>query len=256
MGLRSTAVTVQYPGFESELRIHELPVGPDLELVPLLTDPPPQRTDARSYASDLVDRLDPARSPVEAVIAWCTASAIGLEVARLLAERTGTAPVLIALDGTVCTAQHVEQAYQKALGRYGNAGQAAVSLTAAELRSQPAATVAAMRAELTGYASARLLTDPDDPDQAELIAPMVEEVVEVSLDWLIQLIAAHNTEHLPWDGEVIVVTSAQTPFGGSWPNLAGLEVVALDCPAEELIGAPAVAELLNARLAHRAASGA
>ncbi|WP_158841382.1 hypothetical protein [Saccharothrix deserti] len=207
----------------------------------LLKDPPPRRTDAASYAAELVSGFTDTR-PVQVVMALCMAAPIGLEVVRLFAERDGRPPVFLALDGAPCTVEHVADAYRATIERY-RAGDrpGRVEFTADRLRSCPDEVVADITAELTELASAKLL---GDPRHADVVAPMVAEVVTVSVDWLVHLIAAHNSDFPAWQGETIIVTSNETPFGGTWPRVPQARVVPLDCSADDLIGADAVTALL------------
>ena len=246
MAGRPIAVTVQYPGHEHEQRIHELGAGTGFEFVPLLSKPAPVRTDSVSYARELVAALPEDAPPVGAVIAWCTSSAIGLEVARLLEERSGVAPVFVALDGVRCTAVHIAEAYQEAVRRYAPGRTGELTFDADEVRTRPDAVLDAVRAELTRYATEVLL---GGIGQADWAAPIVDEVVAVSMDWLTLLVAAHNSAHDPWDGEVVVVTSAETQFPGSWPGIPRLSTVELKCSAAELIGAEEIAPLVAGYLA-------
>ncbi|MEV5721080.1 hypothetical protein AB0L41_45060 [Amycolatopsis mediterranei] len=234
-------MTVQYPGLDGELPIHGIDLGTGIR--PLVTEPPPRRLDARAYAADLAEGLTD-EEPVDLVITQCMSTSIGVEVARLLVAR-GHRPLLVALDGAPCAARHVAGSYRDTLRRY-RADSAGLAVTGAALRAHPADVLSAMRAELTGAATAALLAGAAD---AELVAPMVDDVVTVSMSWLGHLVAAHNAPGEPWPGETLVVTSRDTPFTGPWPAVPAPETVALDCAATELIGSDAVREVLRSRLA-------
>jgi hypothetical protein len=234
-------VTVQYPELDHELPIHGIDLG--AEIRPLVTEPPPQRLDARAYAADLAGGLADDE-PVDSVITHCMSTSVGVEVARLLAAR-GHRPLLVALDGAPCAARHVAGSYRDTLGRY-RTDSPGLAITGAGLREHPADVLAAMRAELTRAASAALLADATD---ADLVAPMVEEVVTMSMNWLVHLVAAHNAPQEPWPGETVVVTSRDTPFTGPWPAVPAPATVAVDCAATGLIGSDAVREVLRSRLA-------
>lgn len=247
------AVTVQYPGYEHEKRIHDLGTGTGFDFVPLLKRPAPNRTDAISYAVELVSGLSQNSPHVGAVVAWCTSSAIGLEVARLLGKQSGNPPVLIALDGVQCTAAHINEAYQEIVHRYAPGRTGELSFTEADVRTRPGEVLGAAHAELSGYATEALL---GGDAKAEVAPSIIDEVVAVSMDWLTLLVSSHNSTYEPWHGEVVVVTSSETQFPGAWPGVERLRTVSLNCSAAELISAneiaPLVTEYLTSPTATRA----
>jgi hypothetical protein len=241
-----STITVQYPGIDREPPLHEIDVGAAAR--PLVTEPPPRALDAVSYAAELVAGVPgPAVRPVELVVAQCMSTSIGVEVARLLTVR-GHRPVLVALDGAPCAAHHVAGVYRETLAHYRRAGRDH-DVTAEALAADPAALLAGIHEELTSAATEALSAATADP---ALAAELAEETVEVSMGWLTHLVAAHNAPVEPWRGRTVVVTSSDSPFPGPWPAVPDPVVVPVDRGPTELIGSPAVRDVLVAELAARA----
>ena len=241
------AVTIEYTRTRHSARIHHLAERLGFDIVPLLNKPMPMSLDAKTYAADLLRGLDGDERPVGLVVAFCFGSPIGHEVVRLLSERLARAPRYVSLDGAPVTAQQVALAYAEMVAAYGTGDhRPRVTVTGEALRDRPAELVADVRAELTELATARFRKVSQQPERA---ARMVDEVVQVSVEWIGHLVAGHNAAFPPLEGEVVLVTSAETAFPGPWPGAANTRRIGVDCPAADLVGRPEVARVLAEEMA-------
>ncbi|MFE8944821.1 hypothetical protein [Streptomyces sp. NPDC007856] len=214
-----------------------------------MKSPLPQEFYAEEYAARLLAASGCTR-PVGLVVSYCLASSIGYEVARQVTSRQGSAPVLVALDGSPCPAESVLSAYREAAVRF--AEDDAVHLlqpTESDLIERPKDVLAAMERELTDLAARSLREEELEED---LIQDMVEDLVHHTVDWLTHLVAAHNASFLQWEGDVVLVSSRDQPFEGPWPGARSTRVVRVDCSRAELLDQPrvrrAIADCMPSRL--------
>jgi hypothetical protein len=246
VGSTPIAVTIEYARVTQNDRIHHLADQVGFDIVPLLTRPLPTDADAESYAADLVRKLDGDDRSVGLVIAVCLAAPIGHEVARLLSQR-GVVPTFVPMDGAPVKASDVIAAYQSAASGYGGqTRQAGVMVTESRLQEQPTDLLAAIRDELAESATAELRKASS---RVDLVAPMAGEIVNVSIDWIGHLVAAHNAAFTAWDGEVVLATSDQTGFLGPWPGARCTRRVAVGGTSADLARNPLVCALLADEMA-------
>lgn len=67
-----------------------------------------------------------------------------------------------------------------------------------------------------------------------VVREIVEDYVEVSMNWLRHLVAADNTAFMPWSGEVVQVQSRGSTFDGSWPGATVTRIVRVDSGRADL----------------------
>lgn len=238
----SIAVTIEYPRVAQEHRLHDLAEKVGADMVPLLDEPSFFGLDATSYAKALVDQLADERRPVCLVVAVCLAAPIGHEVVRLLTELRGVAPVLVVLDGTPVDVADFVTAYHIAIEGYGGRpSQARVTVTGADLTNSPKRILSQIRDELVDLATEQLLGGARYGDR---VSPMVDRVVTVSMAWLCQVIAAHNTEFPAWAGEVVLGTSDEATFHAEWPGARRTREVEVGGRSEDFATNPAVLRLI------------
>jgi hypothetical protein len=247
MDASSIAVTIEYPRVRQERRLHDLADEVGADMVPLLDEPAFFGLDATSYAKALVEQLTDERRSVRLVVAVCLAAPIGHEVARLLTELRGVAPVLVVLDGTPVDVADFVTAYHIAIEGYGGRpSQARVTVTGTDLTNSPKRILSEIRAELIDLATEQLLGGSRHGD---LVSPVVDRVVNVSMAWLCQVIAAHNTEFHAWEGDVVLGTSDEATFHAEWPGARRTREVAVGGLSEDFATNPQVLRLIADEMA-------
>ncbi|GAA3728632.1 hypothetical protein GCM10022225_07490 [Plantactinospora mayteni] len=243
-------LTLDYPGYEERPRISNLVADvPGVEVRHLMTHPLPAVPSAVEYAEALVREVTADRR-VDAVVSYCLASPIAHEVARLTTGRQRCAPILIALDGAPCPATTVVDEYRRVLSGFGAPDtEPAVALSGRAMVDRPRLLLAEMASELRLHVVRAMSGVADEVDEVALC--LVEELVGKAIDWLTQLMAAHNAPFLPWPGEVLLVRSRDHPFNGPWPQVPTSRMWSVDCDREDLLRHPHARRLIAEALQQR-----
>jgi hypothetical protein len=241
-------LTLDYPGYQERSRISDLVASfPGVDVWHLMVDPPPDASSAIEYARALLHGLAPDRR-VDAVLAYCLASPIAHEVARLTTRLGQPPPVLVALDGAPCLPATVAHEYRQVVSRFGGTEAVpAVEPTPQALAEAPGALLAAMASELAEHA-VRGVSDVDG-EVDDVALHLVRELVDKATSWLTHVVAAHNAPFSPWPGQTLLVCSRNHPFRGPWPNVSASRTLSIDCGRGELLRHPearaAVADALR-----------
>lgn len=211
---RSTILVLDYVGVRSEAPVTALGLEDAGYRVANLMDPPHIRAlSAADYADQLLRRTRVAESDVAAVFAYCMAVPIAQEVAARLS--TPEYPLtLVTFDGEAATCEAVNGQYQSARAkiaamfgvRDGVADDPSL-FDEVSLRERPHEVACEM------YRSMMSVGTPGK--ETEIAANWF-------LDWVIQLIAAHNADWPAWPGDVLQVVSRTQPVLEPWPGHSGV----------------------------------
>ena len=248
-------LTLDYPGAGERSRLADLAgQAPGVELIPLLGGTLPRGLTAVSYAEELLDRWTAPDRRVGAVLTYCMAAPIGHEVARLVGAQQGWHPTFLAIDGSPCPAWFVAEVFRDMVRGPAPAdpGSTGAEITEAQLREDSAGVVSRMERELTERATRNLIEEFGD---GVVVADIVRNFTDLSMDWLTHLVAAHNAPFSPWDGQAILLASREAPFQDRWPGVRTSRTVRLDCAREDVIGHPDVRRHLLDALATRDEGG-
>jgi hypothetical protein len=242
-GRKPLLLVLDYPGRRTESRVSDLALeqaGCDVRY--LLTAPFVRQVTAAAYATELLARGDAVGGEVAAVVAYCMAAPIAQEVA---ARCTGAAPVpLLLFDGEPCSPAALDDQYGASLAQISNGAEvAAQPFDGRELAHRPDAVVARMRRGLVDAALPALLAADDGDLDPEEAAETAAALAEFYLDWLVQLVAAHNASWPRWRGEVCHVASRDHTFTGDWPGAATTRVQRVDSARDDLMRHPGARRL-------------
>lgn len=235
-------LVLDYPGRRDESRISNLGLESDGWDVRYLLEAPHERElTSAEYAARLTHRYGLFGSDVAAVLAYCMAAPIAQEIAASL----GTP--LILFDGEPSTAEAVERELGVAMTQLGGARKVPDPPTEAQLRSEPAECVERMRQILVRLGAGALREDGADEQEAAIHAG---QVAGFYLDWLVYLVAAHNTSWPAWGGTVFHVVSRGHTFTRDWPGAEAMQLRYVDSGRNELLNHPDTNRLVREFLAH------
>lgn len=212
-----TLLIVDYPGRRPEGRIGDLSLeSHGFQLQEVLTHPLPEATIGHAYAKQLAASLTPLRERLAGVLAYCAGAPIAQEFAQLLVEAGHQPPPLVLFDAAPCTPQDIREYYTESLRRVGS------SLREEEIPCElpgriedPAGVRDAFRHDLSRRATDVLASEGFRKSE---VAAQVDEVVNVYVDYLGYLLAAHHATSPMWGGDVMHVVSSGHGFRSAWPG--------------------------------------
>lgn len=240
-----TLLVVDYTGRRVEAPVSALELADHGYRVEYLLDAPnPSELTAVDYAAALRQRHSFADGDVRGVLAYCMAAPIAHEVAAAVFAATGRPVPLVLFDGAPASASAVNSEYELARRKMwafsadgpfeGGAGE---NFSEDELRASPAAVVGRMREGLREVAELSLRSDGARPhvDEGD-----DDYLVEVFIDWLVHLVAAHNAAWSPWSGPLLQVVSRDTDPVEDWAGATEVGVARMSSSRRDLLRDPEV----------------
>ncbi|WP_173161091.1 hypothetical protein [Phytohabitans suffuscus] len=212
---------------------------------------------AAEYAAGVLEQHGSLGAEVAAVLAYCMAAPVAQEMAAAITGSGHTPVPMILFDGEPATAAAVEAGYQVAatqlsarVGASESAARRTLVLDPALLADRPDDAVHRMRQTLVEMGMTAL-----SADDAEAAADIADQLADFYLDWLVQLVAAHNTSWPAWGGDVLHIASRDHRFTGGWPGAGSTRVWRVDAPRAALLARPETKRLACAFLAGAAHTG-
>lgn len=242
--MSSVILALDYPGRRDESRIRDLRLeAAGWQVRYLMTAPFPQALTSSGYAAGLMPGDDPIGAEVAAVLAYCSGAPIAQELVS--AARAGESVPLLLFDGEPSLLSGIRRDAAAAANQLGADEAArksgpAEGFTDQQLAEEPKRCVDALREWLIALGMSALRLDGADETEARSIAT---DVACFYLDWLVFLIAAHNTQWPEFDGRLMHVVSRGHRFTGRWPGSRIAETRRVDSGRNELLDHPEAREL-------------
>ena len=231
-------LVLDYPGRRVESRIGDLDLpAAGWRVEDLLAGPLTRQLHARDFAARLDERRGPFGADVTAILAYCSAAPIAQELAMLMGARRRAAVPLLLFDGEPSPPENLTRDFGYAAADLCGVSTVdavpggVATLTSAALSAQPARCVELMRARLVELATAAFHADGADVAEA---AEAGAASAELYLDWLVYLVAAHNTSWPDWGGEVCHIASREHPHTPAWPGSATTTLHRVDSSRNDL----------------------
>ncbi|GHH88743.1 hypothetical protein GCM10018793_69600 [Streptomyces sulfonofaciens] len=227
---------LDYPGYRPEARIGELGLEQHgLRVRNLLAGPLPRTTGAAAYVAQALATGHPDDRPVTAVGAYCVSGSLAFEAAARVAAAQGHRPVIVLFDAEDATAATILASYREALSRLGvrpSEADLAARVDLSLLTRDPEALVEALSADLAREAVAALAALGGDGTEARESA---RHLSGAYADWLRHILAAHDGAGPSWEGEVLRITSADTPAAPFTCRAAAVREVRVSCARPDLL---------------------
>lgn len=223
---------LDYPGRRDESRIRDLNLeAAGWQVRYLLTAPFPQSLTSAEYAAALID--DDSGDDVSAVLAYCSGAPIAQELV------TSRAVPLLLFDGEPSLLAGLRRDAAAAAAQIG-AGAAACAgpaehFTDYQLSREPARCADRLRTWLIELGVSALRADGAEQAEAEETAT---DIACFYLDWLVFLIAAHNTRWPDFEADLVHVVSRSHRFTDRWPGSRNTELIRVDSGRNELLDHP------------------
>ncbi|WBC01112.1 hypothetical protein [Micromonospora sp. WMMA1976] len=240
-----TLLVIDYTGRRVEAPVSALKLDDEGYRVEYLLDlPNPTELTAAGYAKALRQGRGFADEDVQGVLAYCMAAPIAQELAAAVSAATDQPVPLVVFDGAPATAEAVNSEYQLARAKmWAFAADAPYDhhpgevFSEDELRSSSSAVVERMRAGLRESAERAARSDGarSDIDEDE-----AEYLIEVFIDWLVHLVAAHNAAWSQWPGPLFQIVSRDTDAVDDWPGATGVQVLRMSSSRRDLLRDPQV----------------
>jgi hypothetical protein len=234
-------LVVDYPGRRDESRIADLTLEADgWDVRYLVTEPIIRELTSTDFAAQLVARGEPFAPDIVAILAYCSAASIAQDLAIQLGMGRSPIPLLL-FDGEPSPPENLTRDFGRAAANLcqvptvdGVAG-GVTTLTAAALTDRPAACVELMRGRLAELAATAFRADGADDEEAVAAGAASAEFY---LDWLVYLVAAHNTSWPCWGGAVHHIASRAHAHTPQWPGSASTTLRRVDSTRNDLFHHP------------------
>jgi hypothetical protein len=235
----SLILALDYPGRRDESRIRDLRLeAAGWQVRYLMTAPFPQALTSSGYAAGLMPAGETIGADVAAVCAYCSGAPIAQEIVS--AARPGEPVPLLLFDGEPSLLSGIRRDAAAAANQLGADEAArksgpAEDFTDQQLAEDPKQCADALREWLVALGMATLRRDGTDEAEARSIAT---DIACFYLDWLMFLIAAHNTQWPEFDGRLMHVVSRGHRFTERWPGSRVAETCRVDSGRNELLDHP------------------
>lgn len=234
--MSSVILALDYPGRRDESRIRDLRLeAAGWQVRYLMAAPFPQALTSSGYAAGLMPSADPIGTDVAAVLAYCSGAPIAQELVS--AARPGEPVPLLLFDGEPSLLSGIRRDAAAAANQLGADEAArksgpAEGFTDQQLTADPKRCVDSLREWLVALGMSALRREGADEVEARLVAT---DIACFYLDWLVFLIAAHNTQWPEFDGRLMHVVSRSHRFTEQWPGSRIAETCRVDSGRNELL---------------------
>lgn len=242
---RGVVLALDYPGRRDESRIRDLDLEAEgWQVRYLLAAPFPQALTSSGYAESLLRGQDLDGTDVAAVLAYCSGAPIAQDLVTSHLGGIERVP-LVLFDGEPSLLSGLRRDAAAAGAQLSVDSRArpacpAETFTDDQLSRDPDGCVAQLREWLVELGVRAMRADGADESEARSAAT---DIACFYLDYLVFLVAAHNTEWPAFDGDLLHVVSRGHPFTKQWPGSSSTRLRQVDCGRNDLLGHPGAREI-------------
>ena len=232
-------ILVDFDGRRSEASFGSWPEALSARgrVIPGATDPDLPRT-LDAYLKRIIES-EPACTP-SVVVGYCASAGIAEELAFALGRAGERPPAVVAVDPVRMGPADFVEACAEALHALSG-GRAAMSLTAADVESDPDQALQRALRDVTVQAATALGVPPEKAASHEVAALLAERYHR----WLRYLNLAMQCRWPAWDNAVIEIDPADSTETMTWPNPGRVVAHRLPVGRADALGSPVVHRLLT-----------